>query len=343
MSAVAIIEHQRIAVTATATLVFVVHLWSGWRGCVKLAAARYISGTVALAIGALVILGFVAPVIGYAVLLLSLVSVSAVDLVQEEHGRRRRVASLTPRPRVDGVPAIWTVVAALSAAMVIPYIFEEGDRVAASIVGACTVVMAAIAWRIAKRTGAVGRLRSRGRAQSRPGVACSQNRRDVDIGGRPRLRLREFCKSNVRHRDAARGHRQLSRILHLSRLARLGDLVRFASRSSACEGVVSDLFLAVDPDLDAPPFQQIVDQLRGFIERGDLRGGDALPTVRQLAADLGVAPNTVARAYGELQEGRLAHRQRPARNPSRSPHAGRATSERARARCGKPSIASWRP
>ncbi len=65
---------------------------------------------------------------------------------------------------------------------------------------------------------------------------------------------------------------------------------------------VSELFLTVDPNLDAAPFQQIMDQLRGFIERGDVRAGDALPTVRQLAGDLGVAPNTVARAYAELQE-----------------------------------------
>jgi GntR family transcriptional regulator len=63
---------------------------------------------------------------------------------------------------------------------------------------------------------------------------------------------------------------------------------------------VSDLFLAVDPDL--APFQQIMDQFRSLIERGDLRAGDALPTVRQLASDLSVAPNTVARAYTELQE-----------------------------------------
>ncbi len=67
--------------------------------------------------------------------------------------------------------------------------------------------------------------------------------------------------------------------------------------------LVNELFLAVDPALDAAPFQQIMDQLRGFIERGDVRAGDALPTVRQLAGDLGVAPNTVARAYAELQEG----------------------------------------
>lgn len=63
---------------------------------------------------------------------------------------------------------------------------------------------------------------------------------------------------------------------------------------------MSDLFLAVDPDL--APFQQIMDQFRNLIERGELRAGDPLPTVRQLASDLSVAPNTVARAYSELQQ-----------------------------------------
>ncbi len=62
------------------------------------------------------------------------------------------------------------------------------------------------------------------------------------------------------------------------------------------------LILSVDPALDAAPFQQIADQLREFIERGELGPGDAMPTVRQLASDLGVAPNTVARAYTDLQE-----------------------------------------
>ncbi|MFN2527421.1 MAG: GntR family transcriptional regulator [Candidatus Baltobacteraceae bacterium] len=65
---------------------------------------------------------------------------------------------------------------------------------------------------------------------------------------------------------------------------------------------MTEVFLAVDPDLETPPFQQIIDQLRAFIERGELRAGDALPTVRQLAGDLGVAPNTVARAYADLQD-----------------------------------------
>jgi GntR family transcriptional regulator len=63
---------------------------------------------------------------------------------------------------------------------------------------------------------------------------------------------------------------------------------------------LKELLLAVDPDL--APFEQIMDQFRNLIERGELRAGDTLPTVRQLAGDLGVAPNTVARAYAELQE-----------------------------------------
>ncbi|MEO6835577.1 MAG: GntR family transcriptional regulator [Candidatus Tumulicola sp.] len=62
------------------------------------------------------------------------------------------------------------------------------------------------------------------------------------------------------------------------------------------------LVLSVDPSLDLAPFHQIAEQLREFVERGDLRPGDSLPTVRQLASDLGVAPNTVARAYTDLQD-----------------------------------------
>jgi GntR family transcriptional regulator len=61
------------------------------------------------------------------------------------------------------------------------------------------------------------------------------------------------------------------------------------------------LYVLVDPELEIPPYQQVVAQIRAAIERGDLTPESALPTVRQLAGDLGIAPNTVARAYGELQ------------------------------------------
>ncbi len=63
-----------------------------------------------------------------------------------------------------------------------------------------------------------------------------------------------------------------------------------------------DALVAVDPALEQPPYAQIVAQIRAAIERGELAPGARLPTVRQLAGDLGVAPNTVARAYAELRE-----------------------------------------
>lgn len=64
---------------------------------------------------------------------------------------------------------------------------------------------------------------------------------------------------------------------------------------------MSASYLVVDPDLEIPPYQQVVEQVRAAIERGELLPESPLPTVRQLAGDLGIAPNTVARAYGELQ------------------------------------------
>ena len=60
--------------------------------------------------------------------------------------------------------------------------------------------------------------------------------------------------------------------------------------------------LAVNPDVDIAPYLQIEEQIRGLIQRNDLPPGTMLPTVRQLAGDLNVAPNTVARAYTDLQE-----------------------------------------
>ncbi|HKE37540.1 MAG TPA: GntR family transcriptional regulator [Candidatus Baltobacteraceae bacterium] len=65
---------------------------------------------------------------------------------------------------------------------------------------------------------------------------------------------------------------------------------------------MTDGFLVVDESSETPPYRQIVEQIRGAIERGDLKPGASLPTVRQMAGDLDIAPNTVARAYSDLQE-----------------------------------------
>ncbi len=50
-----------------------------------------------------------------------------------------------------------------------------------------------------------------------------------------------------------------------------------------------------------PVYRQIIDQVLMGIASGALAGGDQLPTVRQMAVDLSVNPNTVVRAYRELE------------------------------------------
>ena len=59
--------------------------------------------------------------------------------------------------------------------------------------------------------------------------------------------------------------------------------------------------LAVDPADPTPIYAQLERGLRAAIATGRLRIGDQLPTVRQLAVDLRVNANTVARVYGELE------------------------------------------
>jgi GntR family transcriptional regulator len=50
-----------------------------------------------------------------------------------------------------------------------------------------------------------------------------------------------------------------------------------------------------------PVYRQLIDQVLGGIAAGVLAPGDQLPTVRQVAVDLSINPNTVARAYREME------------------------------------------
>ncbi len=70
--------------------------------------------------------------------------------------------------------------------------------------------------------------------------------------------------------------------------------------------------LRVDLSSPVPPYEQLREQIAGLIATGALRPDDRLPSVRQLAADLGLAGGTIARAYRELEraglvEGRGRH------------------------------------
>ena len=62
---------------------------------------------------------------------------------------------------------------------------------------------------------------------------------------------------------------------------------------------------SLDLHSGVPVYRQIIDQVAGGIAAGALAGGDQLPTVRQLAVDLSINPNTVVRAYRELELGGL--------------------------------------
>lgn len=63
-------------------------------------------------------------------------------------------------------------------------------------------------------------------------------------------------------------------------------------------------------DSSVPLAEQLVTGLRGALARGQVRQGDPLPSVRQLAADLGINLNTVSRAYRVLEESGLVSTRR---------------------------------
>lgn len=59
--------------------------------------------------------------------------------------------------------------------------------------------------------------------------------------------------------------------------------------------------LRLDLKSGVPVYRQVIDQILGAIATGSLEPGDRLPTVRQVAVDLAINPNTVVRAYKELE------------------------------------------
>ncbi len=61
------------------------------------------------------------------------------------------------------------------------------------------------------------------------------------------------------------------------------------------------IWLDVNPRSGVPIYVQIVQQIKHAIEVSALQPGEQLPTVRQLAGELTIAPNTIVKAYNELQ------------------------------------------
>ena len=57
----------------------------------------------------------------------------------------------------------------------------------------------------------------------------------------------------------------------------------------------------LDAHSGVPVYRQLIDQVQAAIASGALAAGDQLPTVRQVAVDLAINPNTVSRAYREME------------------------------------------
>ena len=65
------------------------------------------------------------------------------------------------------------------------------------------------------------------------------------------------------------------------------------------------MYITIDETDSRALYQQVVDEIKALIVRGELEEGSSLPPVRQVAADLGVNLNTIAFAYRQLQKAGL--------------------------------------
>lgn len=70
------------------------------------------------------------------------------------------------------------------------------------------------------------------------------------------------------------------------------------------------MLFRVEASSPVPIYAQIVGQVRAAVAAGELVEGDSLPSVRQLAGELRVNPNTVAQAYRELEREGITYVQR---------------------------------
>ena len=70
------------------------------------------------------------------------------------------------------------------------------------------------------------------------------------------------------------------------------------------------MWVRIDNASTVPVFQQLAEQIRAAIARGTLRPGEALPSIRQMATEALLNPNTVAKTYRDLERESILRTQR---------------------------------
>ena len=73
------------------------------------------------------------------------------------------------------------------------------------------------------------------------------------------------------------------------------------STTKSASGLEEAINFTLDPDNGTPIYRQIIQQIEYAILSGRMKSGGKLPTIRSLAVALKINPNTIAKAYGELE------------------------------------------
>lgn len=79
------------------------------------------------------------------------------------------------------------------------------------------------------------------------------------------------------------------------------------THNTADTAIGGSVLIVIDPYSRAPIYEQVIRRITELIMVGDLQNGDKLPSVRVLARDLGVNPNTIQKAYAELERSHIIY------------------------------------
>lgn len=129
-------------------------------------------------------------------------------------------------------------------------------------------------------------------------------------GGRPAVRRRASRDSRIRHGSSRRAFAEIGKVVgSVKRIFFCGRLDGLAFNAYCSITVVHappahrvlNMFFAIEAANGVPIFEQIIRQIKFAIAGGALKAGDRVPSVRELARELAINPNTVARAYRDLQ------------------------------------------
>lgn len=111
--------------------------------------ARYAASAVGFLMCGALLAHVVTPAVAYALLCFSMAGRSLADQIVEEQTPRRRSAVIGRSRSMNPILVVWIAITAISGFALVPWLFEDAYRIAASVVAGCVAIMLAVAWRVA--------------------------------------------------------------------------------------------------------------------------------------------------------------------------------------------------